>query len=44
MINIILYQPEIPSNTGNILRTSAATGSLVHIIGPTQFTLNDESL
>ena len=44
MINIVLYQPEIPSNTGNILRTSAATGSLVHIIGPTQFTLNDESL
>ena len=44
MINIILYQPEIPSNTGNILRTSAATGSLVHIIGPTQFTLNDASL
>ena len=44
MINIILYQPEIPSNTGNILRTSAATGSLVHIIGPPQFTLNDESL
>lgn len=44
MINIILYQPEIPSNTGNILRTSAATGSLVHIIGPMQFTLNDESL
>lgn len=44
MINIVLYQPEIPSNTGNILRTSAATGSLVHIIGPTPFTLNDESL
>ena len=44
MINIVLYQPEIPSNTGNILRTSAATGALVHIIGPTLFKLDDESL
>ncbi len=44
MINIVLYQPEIPSNTGNILRTSAATGAHVHIIGPTSFTLNDDSL
>lgn len=44
MINIVLYQPEIPSNTGNILRTSAATGAILHIIGPIQFSLDDESL
>lgn len=44
MINIVLYQPEIPSNTGNILRTSSATGAVVHIIGPIPFALNDDSL
>ena len=44
MINVILYQPEIPSNTGNILRTCAATGAHLHIIGPMGFSLNDDSL
>ena len=44
MNNIILYQPEKPANTGNILRTIAATGAKLHIIGPLQFELNDESL
>ena len=43
MINIILYHPEIPQNTGNILRTAMATNSLVHIIGPLPFSLDDKS-
>lgn len=44
MIHIILYQPEIPQNTGNILRTAMATNSMVHIIGPTPFEISDKSL
>lgn len=44
MIHIILYQPEIPQNTGNILRTAMATNSMVHIIGPVPFELSDKSL
>ena len=44
MNNVILYQPEKPANTGNILRTISATGSKLHIIGPLQFELSDESL
>lgn len=44
MIHIILYQPEIPQNTGNILRTAMATNSMVHIIGPIPFELSDKSL
>lgn len=44
MINIILYHPEIPANTGNIIRTAMATNSIVHIIGPIPFSLDDKSL
>lgn len=44
MINIILYQPEIPANTGNILRTAMASNCVVHIIGPIGFTLDEKSL
>lgn len=44
MLHIILYQPEIPQNTGNILRTAMATNSMVHIIGPLTFSLDDKSL
>lgn len=44
MIHIILYHPEIPQNTGNILRTAMATNSTVHIIGPLPFELSDKSL
>ena len=43
MLNIILYHPEIPQNTGNILRTAMATNSVVHIIGPLPFSLDDKS-
>ena len=40
MINIVLYQPEIPTNTGNIIRTCVATGAKLHIIQPTSFELH----
>ena len=44
MINIVLYQPEIPQNTGNIMRTCVATGSKLHLIKPFGFILNDKNL
>ncbi|MGL5732808.1 MAG: tRNA (cytidine(34)-2'-O)-methyltransferase [Metamycoplasmataceae bacterium] len=40
MINIILYQPEIPPNTGNIIRTCYATNATLHIIKPMAFDLH----
>ena len=40
MINIVLYQPEIPQNTGNIMRTCAATGAKLHLIEPLGFSLD----
>jgi tRNA (cytidine/uridine-2'-O-)-methyltransferase len=39
-INIVLYQPEIPQNTGNIMRTCAGTDALLHIIKPIGFKLD----
>lgn len=44
MLHIILYQPEIPSNTGNIMRTCKACGAFLHIIGPIKFSLDEKSL
>lgn len=41
-MNIVLFQPEIPSNTGNIGRTCVATGSRLHLIEPLGFRLNDK--
>ncbi len=41
MINIVLYQPEIPGNTGNIMRTCAATGTKLHLIKPIGFSLDE---
>ena len=43
-INIILHEPEIPQNTGNIARTCAATGSSLHIIKPMGFEIDDKKL
>lgn len=43
-MNIVLYQPEIPQNTGNIARTCAATGSMLHLIKPLGFSLEDKYL
>lgn len=44
MIDVILYQPEIPPNTGNIIRLCANTGSKLHLIQPLGFTLEDKQL
>ena len=43
-IHIILHQPEIPQNTGNIARTCAATGASLHIIRPMGFEIDDKKL
>ena len=42
MLNIVLVEPEIPQNTGNIARTCAATGARLHIIKPMGFTIDDK--
>lgn len=42
MINVVLYEPEIPANTGNIMRTCVATGSILHLIKPLGFSLEDK--
>lgn len=44
MFEIILYQPEIPPNTGNIIRLCANTNCRLHLIGPLGFTLEDSKL
>ena len=44
MINIVLYNPQIPPNTGNIMRLCANTGFSLHIIEPLGFHLDDKSL
>ncbi len=43
-MNIVLYEPEIPSNTGNIGRTCVATGTRLHLIEPLGFRLNEKEL
>ena len=40
MVNIVLYEPEIPENTGNIMRTCAATNAKLHLIRPLGFALS----
>ena len=44
MLNIVLYEPEIPENTGNIMRTCAATGAKLHLIRPLGFRLDATSI
>ena len=44
MINVVLYEPEIPANTGNIIRTCVATGSKLHLIKPLGFSLEEKYL
>ncbi|MBQ7249727.1 MAG: tRNA (cytidine(34)-2'-O)-methyltransferase [Bacilli bacterium] len=41
-INVVLHEPEIPQNTGNIARTCAATGATLHLIKPLGFSLDDK--
>jgi tRNA (cytidine/uridine-2'-O-)-methyltransferase len=43
-INIVLFEPEIPPNTGNIARSCAATGSRLHLIKPLGFSIDDKQL
>lgn len=44
MLNIVLHQPEIPANTGNIGRTCVATGAVLHLIEPLGFSLDEKHL
>ena len=44
MLNVVLVEPEIPQNTGNISRTCAATGSRLHLIEPLGFEISDRQL
>lgn len=44
MFDVVLYEPEIPPNTGNIIRLCANTGARLHLIGPLGFRLSDRAL
>lgn len=44
MFDVILFEPEIPSNTGNIIRLCANTGAALHLVKPLGFTLDDKRL
>ena len=44
MLNIVLVEPEIPQNCGNIARTCAATGSVLHLIKPLGFDISDKAV
>lgn len=44
LINIVLFEPEIPANCGNIIRLAANTGSMLHLIKPLGFSLDDRQL
>lgn len=44
MLHVILYQPEIPPNTGNVIRLCANAGACLHLVGPLGFQLSDPKL
>ena len=44
MVTLVLYKPQIPPNTGNIMRLCSNTGFKLHLIGPLGFNLDDKSL
>lgn len=44
MLNVVLVEPEIPMNTGNIARTCAVTGAALHLVRPLGFDISDRSL
>ena len=44
MLRVVLYQPEIPPNTGNVIRLCANTGCELHLVGPLGFELDDARL
>ncbi|HAE91220.1 MAG TPA: tRNA (uridine(34)/cytosine(34)/5-carboxymethylaminomethyluridine(34)-2'-O)-methyltransferase TrmL, partial [Tissierella sp.] len=43
-LHIVLVEPEIPSNTGNIARTCALTGTVLHLVRPLGFSVDDKAL
>ena len=43
-IHVVLVEPEIPPNTGNIARSCAATGAVLHLVKPLGFSIDDKSL
>ena len=43
-LNIVLVEPQIPQNTGNVARTCAVTGARLHLVGPMGFTIDDKKL
>jgi len=43
-MNVVLVEPEIPPNTGNVARLCAATGAVLHLVGPLGFRLDDREL
>lgn len=44
VLNIVMVEPQIPQNTGNVARTCAATGARLHLVGPMGFTVDDKKL
>jgi len=44
VIHVVLYEPEIPANTGNIIRLCANTGAQLHLVKPLGFELDDKKL
>lgn len=44
LLNIVLVEPQIPQNTGNIARTCAVTGAALHLVGPMGFVIDDKKL
>jgi tRNA (cytidine/uridine-2'-O-)-methyltransferase len=44
MFDIVLYQPEIPPNTGNVIRLAATTGARLHLVEPLGFSMDDRQL
>ena len=44
MVHVVLVEPEIPANTGNIARTCAATGSVLHLVKPLGFDISDKAV
>lgn len=44
LLNVVLIEPEIPQNTGNISRTCAATGARLHLVGPMGFQITDKQV
>ena len=44
MLNVCLFEPEIPQNTGNIARTCAATGASLHLVHPLGFSISEKAV